>query len=106
VGLRGRSASVVPPDVPVKDRVHSAYESAVDSRSEVGDDEYGFDFDGVDEASPRARTPRVARQAHRLYDVLVETYDGHGYNDRVARITQRQLERAANALADLIAALS
>jgi hypothetical protein len=38
--------------------------------------------------------------------VLVEAYDEHGYNDRVARITQRQLERAANALADLIAAVS
>jgi hypothetical protein len=88
-----------------EDRVHSAYESAVDSRSEAGDEEYGFDFDGVDEATPRARTLRVARQAHRSYDVLVETYDEHGY-DRVARITQRQLERAANALADLMAALS
>jgi hypothetical protein len=89
-----------------EDRVHSAYESAVDSRSEAGDDEYGFGFDGIDEARPRARTLRVARQAHRFYDVLVETYDEHGYNDRVARITQRQLDRAANALADLIAALS
>jgi hypothetical protein len=37
--------------------------------------------------------------------VLVETYDEHGYNGRVARITQRQLQRAANALADLIATL-
>jgi hypothetical protein len=89
-----------------EDRVHSAYESAVDSRSEAGEDEYGFDFDGVDEASPRATTLRVARQAHRFYDVLVTTYDEHGYNDRVARITQRQLNRAANALADLIAVLS
>jgi hypothetical protein len=61
-----------------EDRVHSAYESAVDSRSETGDDEYGFDFDGVDEASPGARTLRVARQAHRFYGVLVETYDEHG----------------------------
>jgi hypothetical protein len=61
---------------------------------------------GIDEASPRPRTLRVAGQAHRFYDVLVEAYDEHGYNDRVARITQRQLERAANALADLIAALS
>ena len=84
-----------------EDRVHSAYESAVDSRSEAGDEEYG-----VDEATARARTLRVPRQAHRFYDVLVETYDEHGYNDRVARITQRQLERAANALADLMAALS
>jgi hypothetical protein len=46
-----------------EDRVHSAYESAVDSRSEAGDGEYGFDFDGIDEATARARTLRVARQA-------------------------------------------
>lgn len=88
-----------------EDRVHSAYESAVDSRSESSDDVYGFDFDGIDDARPRARTLRVARQAHRFYEVLVKTYDEHGYNRRVARITQRQLERAANALADLIASL-
>ena len=81
------------------------YESAVDSCSEASDDEYAFKFDGVDRARSRARTVRVARQAHRFYEVLVETYDEHGYNRRVARITQRQLERAANALADLIASL-
>lgn len=78
---------------------------AVDSRSEVDDDVYSFEFDGIDEARPRARTIRVAHQVHLFYDVLVETYDEHGYNRRVARITQRQLERAANALADLIAGL-
>ena len=88
-----------------EDRVHGPYESAVDSRSEASDDEYAFEFDGVDRARSRSRTVRVARQAHRFYDVLVETYDEHGYNQRVARITQRQLERAANALADLIASL-
>jgi hypothetical protein len=88
-----------------EDRVHGPYESAVDTRSEATDDEYTFDFDGIDAARPRARTVRVARQAHRFYEVLVETYDEHGYNRRVARITQRQLERAANALADLIASL-
>ena len=90
-----------------EDRVHSAYESAVDSRSEATDDVYGFgfDFDGIDDARPRGRTLRVARQAHRFYEVLVQTYDEHGYNRRVARITQRQLERAVNALADLIASL-
>jgi hypothetical protein len=49
-----------------EDRVHSAYESAVDSRSEADDEEYGFDFDGVDEATPGARTLRVARQAHQF----------------------------------------
>jgi hypothetical protein len=88
-----------------EDGVHAAYESAVDTRSEASDDEYAFEFDGIDDARPRARTLRVARQAHRFYEVLVETYDEHGYNRRVARITQRQLERAANALADLIASL-
>lgn len=88
-----------------EDRVHGPYESAVDSRSEVGDDVYAFEFDGIDPARPRARALRVARQAHRFYEVLVETYDEHGYNRRVARITQRQLQRSANALADLIASL-
>ena len=88
-----------------EDRVHGPYESAVDSRSEADDDVYTFEFDGVDPARPRARTRRVARQAHRFYDVLVETYDEYGYKDRVERITQRQLERAANALADLMASL-
>jgi len=88
-----------------EDRVHAAYESAVDERSEARDDEYTFEYDGADEAAPRATTLRVARRAHRFYEVLVTTYDEHGYNDRVARITQRQLERAANALADLIASI-
>jgi hypothetical protein len=88
-----------------EDRVHGPYESAVDSRSEVNDDVYTFQFDGIDDARPRATTLRVARRAHRFYEVLVETYDEHGYNRRVARITQRQLQRAANALADLIATL-
>ncbi len=88
-----------------EDRVHSAYESAVDERSEADDDEYTFEFDGIDQASPRATTLRLARRAHRFYEVLVTTYDDHGYNDRVARITRRQLERSANALADLIASL-
>jgi hypothetical protein len=62
-----------------EDRVHGPYESAVDSRSEADDDVYSFEFDGIDEAHPRARTIRVARQAHRFYVVLVEAYDEHGY---------------------------
>lgn len=89
-----------------EDRVHSPYEEEVDSRSEIGDEDYGSSFDGIDPADPHDATLRVARQAHKYYDVLVTSFDEHGYNDRVARITQRQLERAANALADLIAALT
>lgn len=88
-----------------EDRVHSAYESDVDSQTEVGDVLFDFDFDGIDDARARSTALSVARQAHRSYRVLVTTYDDHGYNARVDRITQRQLNRAANALADLIAAV-
>ena len=42
----------------------------------------------------------MAKQAHRSYERLVKLYDAHGYNRRVARITERQLNRAANAVAD------
>jgi hypothetical protein len=89
-----------------EDRVHSPYESAVDGRTEAGDSDFSFDFDGIDEAGPRATTLRLARQAHRYYEGLVRSYDEHGFTPRVARITQRQLERAANALADLIVSLA
>lgn len=85
-----------------EERVHSSYEVAVDERSERGDDVYSFRFDGIDPARPYARTVAVARQAHRAYDDLVRIYDVHGYNRRVHRITKRQLNRAANALADLL----
>ena len=90
---------------PAEDNVHGPYESAVDSRSEVGDDVYSFAFDGVDPAAPYGRTVRVAKQAHRFYSDLVRNYDRRGYNARVGRITQRQLNQAANAVTDVIAAL-
>lgn len=84
-----------------EDRVHSSYENAVDRR--VGD--YRFSYDGVDGTRPAARTRKVARGAHRFYWELVRTYDDHGYNDQVHVITRRQLNRAANALTDLIESL-
>lgn len=88
-----------------EERVHSSYEVAVDGRSERGDDIYTFNYDGVDPARPYVRTRSVARDAHRFYGDLVRTYDSHGYNRRVHRITKRQLNRAANALADLLVRL-
>ena len=88
-----------------EDRVHSPYESAVDSRSEASDRVYRFSYDGVDPAAPFARTVRLAKVAHKYYRTLVRTYDAHGYNAKVNRITKRELNRAANAVADLIAAL-
>ena len=85
--------------------VHSSYEIAVDGRSEIGDGLYAFGFDVPNRARPYARTVSVARQAHLAYRDLVRIYDSRGYNRRVHRITKRQLNRAANALADLLAAL-
>jgi len=86
-----------------EDGVHSSYETAVDERSERGDGLYRMRFDGVDRARPYARTVAVARQAHLAYGDLVRGYDRYGYNSRVHRITKRQLNRAANAVADLLA---
>lgn len=88
-----------------EDGVHSSYEVAVDGRSERGDGIYAFSFDGLDPARPYARTVAVARQAHLAYRDLVRIYDSSGYTRRVHRITKRQLGRAANALADLLARL-
>ena len=83
---------------PREDRVHGLYESAVDRRV----DNYRFRYDGRDHANPRARTLRVARVAHNYYFDLVRAYDNHSYNAKVHRITKRQLNRAANAVADLL----
>ena len=85
-----------------EDRVHSSYESAVDRRLS----DYRFDHDGNNRARPYGRTLRAARKAHPSYFDLVRAYDNHGYNDKVDAITRRQLNRAANALADLLFALS
>ena len=88
-----------------EDGVHSSYESAVDSRSERGDGVYEISYDGKDLVKPTATVRKVARQGHRFYKELVRTYDGHGYNAKVQSITTRQLNRAANAVADLITSL-
>lgn len=84
-----------------EDGVHSSYESAVDSR--ISD--HSFTYDGADPARAGARTRLMARQAHRYYWDLVRVYDNHGYNERVHHITKRQLDRAANAMADLLTSL-
>lgn len=86
-----------------EDSVHASYEVTVDERSERGDGIYTFRFDGVDGARPYAKTVAVARRAHLAYSDLVRIYDAYGYNRRVHRMTKRQLNRAANALADLLA---
>ena len=84
-----------------EDSIHSAYEDDVDERIRS----YPFRYNGRDAATPAARTRAVARQAHKLYRELVHTYDRHGYNRRVHRLTKRQLKRAGNAVADLLVSL-
>jgi hypothetical protein len=81
--------------------VHGPYEDAVDRR--VPD--YPFRYDDRDAARPAVRTRRVTRAAHQFYRELLRAYDHNGYNRKVHRITKGQLQRAANTLADLIAAL-
>lgn len=80
--------------------IHSSYERAVDARL----DSYPFTFDGADAAKAGPKVRRLARQAHRKYWDLVNAYDAHGYNAKVHRITKRQLQRAANAMADVLLA--
>jgi len=88
-----------------EDRVHASYEAAVDARCRASGCRYVMRYDGRDPATPFRRTVRVARLAHERYRDLVRTYDRHGYSPRVDRITRRQLNRAANAVADLITSL-
>lgn len=84
-----------------EDRVHSSYESAVDSRVSS----YHFKYNGSHHAAPVGRVVVMARRSHKFYTELVRVYDRHGYNDRVDEITRRQLDRGANVLADLIDSL-
>lgn len=84
-----------------EDRIHSSYEDAVDRR--VLD--YAFQSKGTEAAKPGPRVRRLARNAHESYFKLIRAYDANGYNAKVHRITKRQLNRAANALADLITSL-
>ena len=90
----------------LEERVHGPYEVAVDTRCRSRSTcRYRFSYDGVHRARPYARTVAVATKAHRYYSPLVTTYARYGYNAKVDTITRRQLNRAAQALADLVVAL-
>jgi len=88
--------------LPVEDSVHSAFEQAVDDRCDISTCRYRAHHDGFDRGPAFARTRAVARAAHRFYGSLVRTFARDGYSPRVDRITSKQLNRAANALSDLI----
>ena len=89
-----------------EDRVHSLYEAAVDRRTGNEDDDYSFTYDGADEVKPHAAALKLARDSHPLYNDLVKAYDANSYDDKVDAITRRQLNRAANAVADVVLALT
>jgi hypothetical protein len=89
-----------------EDRVHGPYESAVDARcASLSSCRYHATYDGRDRTRPERRTVRIAVAAHRWYGPLVKAYARAGYTSKVDAITRRQLNRAANAVADLITSL-
>ena len=51
------------------------------------------------------KAKHVAAASHRSYRGLVRTYDRNGYSPYVHKITKRQLNRGANAVADVAAAI-
>lgn len=84
-----------------EEKMHSPHEGTVDGRLRS----YRFSFDGRDERRPAAAVKALANKQHRFYYELVKQYSRYGYNDRVHRITQISLRRAANVTADLIHSL-
>jgi len=89
----------------LEDSVHGDYESAVDRRCTASACRYHARSDGRDPAKPYWRTVHLAGLAHPYYAELVKGYAAHGYGARVDAITRRELNRAVNAVADLITSL-
>jgi hypothetical protein len=83
---------------------HLKYEGKVDARCEASPPDciYRFSYDGMIEPGLRKRTLREVRRAKPYYSDLIDEVAKHGYNNDIHRITRRQLNRAANAIADLI----
>jgi hypothetical protein len=86
---------------------HLKYEGKVDARCEGSPSKciYRFRYDGPDRARPFKRTLREVRRASPYYSKLITEVIEHGYNGYIHRITRRQLNRAANAIADLIVSM-
>ncbi len=82
--------------------VLSSFERAVDTRCTAASCIYQMHFDGRDVVDPFAVVVATARAAHPFYFPLINEYERHGYNDAVDRIARRQLDRAADEVADLL----
>ena len=85
-----------------EDRVHAGYEHRVDERCSPSQCQFVVVNDGLDRVQPYAATVALARAAHPLYGLLIRRFDAHGYTGRVHGMSGRQINRAANVLADLI----
>jgi hypothetical protein len=86
-----------------EDGIHSSYEGAVDNRSGKRDGIYRFFYDGRHPGKSGKKAKHVAAASYRLYKSLVRGYDRNGYSPGVHKITKRQLNRGANAVADVAA---
>jgi hypothetical protein len=89
----------------VEDRIHSSYEEAVDDRSRKRGSTYKFNYDRRHSGKPGRKAMHAARASHRLYKRLVRAYNRNGYSPFVHRLTRRQLNRGANAVADVAGAI-
>ena len=87
---------------PIEDSVHSEYEHAVDQRCTAASCRYQMHFDDVTSSGHTPRRSRPPGLRILQYESLIRAYAAHGYDGTVDRITRRQLNRAANEVADLI----
>jgi hypothetical protein len=88
----------------IEDSVHASYERAVDARCPASSCRYRMTFNGRDPVNAYDRAVGLARGAYQFYAELIRRYHNAGYTSRVDQITRRQLNRAANSVADLIVA--
>ncbi len=86
-----------------EDMIHSKYEGEVDRKVAAG--RLSFTFDGADPFDPYESSLALARRSHDSYIKLVKQYSEFGYNRNVRQITRRQLNAAANVMADALASL-
>jgi hypothetical protein len=66
---------------------------------------FRFHYDGRHSGKPGRKAKHVARASHRLYRRLVRAYIRNRYSPFVHRLTKRQLNRGANAVADVAGAI-
>lgn len=91
-------------NLPAEKRMFKGYESAVETLTDEPDEaSFTVSFDGKDYIKNVRRFSRKsAILAHADYKALVAEYNLAGFDATVTAITQRNLNRAVNRLADLI----